>query len=271
MPNPGYLRDNWNKTTGLAAYIAGIDVNALCREYEQLVENAPSRSGQDKCYFVGHSGVTSSGKWSNRKEEHYAVALCNLGLAWPQPDGGQSRLLDYQVPLKSRQSDRGVGKIDLVGVTDRGRLMVIEVKVAPDRGGSRGDTPVRALMEGLRYAAIAWANVDAIATEAKKCFGATIVKEPPVIQILADSTWWRSWLHMTGSTRKKSGDWEAPFAHLVRAVKNRLGIEIQCLALEDVGLTLGLEGRSPMLDRKPAAHPVHIAQRLIGPKFSRPG
>ena len=271
MPNSGYLRDNWNRTTGLAAYIAGIDVNALCREYEQLVENAPSRSARDKCYFVGHSGVTSSGKWSNRKEEHYAVALCNLGLAWPQPDGGESRLLDYQVPLKARQSDRGVGKIDLVGVTDRGRLMVIEVKIAPERGGSRGDTPVRALIEGLRYAAIAWANVDAIAAEAKKCFGATIVKEPPVVQILADSAWWRGWLEMAGSTRNAAGDWEAPFAYLVRALNERLGVEIQCLALEDASLTMGLEGRPPVLDREPAAHAVDVERRVIGSKLHRPG
>lgn len=271
MLNPGYLRDNWNKTTGLAEYIAEIDVNALCREYEEIIGSAPRRSAREKRYFVGHSGVTSSGKWSNRKEEHYAVALCSLGLVWPQPGGGEFRLLDYQVPLKARQSDRGVGKIDLVGVTDRGRIMVIEVKVAPDRSGARGDTPVRALMEGLRYAAIAWANVDVIAAEAKNCFGTAIVKKPPVVQILADSAWWRGWLHMAGSTRKAAGDWEAPFARLIQAVEDRLGLAIQCLALEDASLTMGLEGRLPVLDREPAAHAVDFARRITGAKLRRQG
>ncbi|MDE0150138.1 MAG: hypothetical protein OYG32_17680 [Rhodospirillaceae bacterium] len=271
MSNPGYLHEKWKRTTGLAAYIAGIDVNALCREYEKIVGSAPQRSARSKSYFVGHSGVTSSGKSSNRREEHYAIALRNIDVAWPQPGGGEFRLLDYQVPLNARQSDHGVGKIDLVGVTDRGRLMVIEVKVAPDRGSGRGDTPVLALMEGLRYAAIAWANVDAIAAEAKKCFGTAIVKEPPVVQILADSAWWRGWLHMAGSTRNAAGDWEAPFAHLVRASNDRLGIEIQCLALEDANLTLGLEGRPPVLDRDPAAHAVDIERRVIGAKLHRPG
>jgi len=271
MPNPGYLHEKWNKTTDLAAYIAGIDVNALCLEYEKIVGSAPRRPARGKSYFVGHSGVTSSEKWSNRREEHYAIALRNLDLEWPQPGGGGFRILDHQVPLKARQTDRGVGKIDLVGVTDRGRFMVIEVKVAPDRASGRGDTPVMALMEGLLYAAIAWANVDAIAAEAKKCFGTTIEKEPPVVQILADSAWWRGWLQMTGSTRKAAGDWEASFTHLVRAVENRLGLAIQCLALEDASLTLGLEGRRPALDRKPAAHAVEVARQAIGPRLRRSG
>lgn len=270
MPNTSYLRDNWNRTTGLAAYIAEIDVNALCREYEETIGSAPRRSTLGKSYFVGHSGVTSSGKWSNRREEHYAVALWNLDLAWPQPSGGEFRLLDYQVPLKARQSDRAVGKIDLIGITDRGRLMVIEVKVAPDRGGARGDTPVHALLEGLRYAAVAWANIDAIAAEAKICFETVIVKEPPVVQILADRAWWRGWLHMAGSTRNAAGDWEAPFARLVRAVEDRLGLAIQCQALEDASLTMGLEGRPPALDREPAAHAVDLARRVIGAKLCRP-
>lgn len=269
MTGSGYLYDKWNKTTGLAAYIAGIDVNALCGQYEKATGSAPRRHDVGKSYFVGHSGITSSGKSSNRKEEHYAIALRNLDVPWPQPDGGGFCLLDYQVPLKARRSDPGVGKIDLLGVTDRGRLMVIEAKVAPDRDGARGDTPVWALMEGLHYAAIAWANIDAIAEEARDRFETAIMKEPPVVQILADGAWWRGWLRMAGTTRKAAGEWEAPFASLLRAVEHKAGLAIQCLALEGAGLTLGLEGRPPMLDRVPTAHAVHVARRVIGPELRR--
>ena len=47
-------------------------------------------------------------------------------------------MLYYQFPLKAKQADKGIGKVDLRGATDRGRLIVIELKVKPEKksGGS---------------------------------------------------------------------------------------------------------------------------------------
>ena len=56
--------------------------------------------------------------------------------------------------------------------------MVIELKVKP-ADGSRGETPMKALVEGLRYAAIIQANREVIAEEAKTCFHKEISAEPP--------------------------------------------------------------------------------------------
>ena len=47
-------------------------------------------------------------------------------------------MLYYQFPLKAKQADKGIGKVDLRGATDRGRLIVIELKVKSEKksGGS---------------------------------------------------------------------------------------------------------------------------------------
>jgi hypothetical protein len=49
-------------------------------------------------------------------------------------------------------------------------------------------------MEGLRYAAIVEADLEAIASEAHRRFGVKISGEPPIIALLAPRAWWRGWI-----------------------------------------------------------------------------
>ena len=90
----------------------------------KLVQNAPHRSKKSKAYFVKHAGQESAND-SNRREEILAKAFRKLDRSWTYPGGGRFRLLDYQFPLKAQESDQGIGKVDLLGVTAQGRLMVI--------------------------------------------------------------------------------------------------------------------------------------------------
>ncbi|MFT5153547.1 MAG: hypothetical protein ACI841_003548 [Planctomycetota bacterium] len=55
------------------------------------------------------------------------------------PDGRPLELIHYQTPLKARQDDAGLGKVDLFGLLDARLPCLVELKV---RGG---DTPLRAL------------------------------------------------------------------------------------------------------------------------------
>lgn len=169
---------------GLDGAMASIDPDDLCAEYSALLKAAPRRAHAGKTYFVGHTGVPSAAGSSNRLEEHCAIALVNLGRRWPRPEGGWFRILDYQVPLKASQADARIGEIDLLGVTNLGRVMAVELKVM-GHNGRRGDAPATALMEGLRYAAILEANLDAIASEAERRFGVRVLKLPPIVQLLA--------------------------------------------------------------------------------------
>ena len=253
---PILFRDNW-PARGLEHAIASIDPDALAAEYKALRKNAPRRREVGKAYFVEHSGAPSSGSSSNRLEEHYAMALWNLSCRLPRRSGGWHRFLDYQAPLKARRADSGIGKVDLLGITDRGRLIVVELKYP--RSG-RGDSPARALMEGLRYAAIVEANLQPIAIEVKRKLGVKRVDDrtPPIAQVLGPGAWWRGWLD-PGLKNRAAGDWNRAFARLASALEARIGVTVECMATDDnAKLTLGLNGQAPALDCPPDLYHIHL-------------
>ena len=233
---------------GLDAAIASLDVKALATEYKRVLESPqsgradfphpalrhwspPQRGPRGKSYFVRHTGLTPGDRMSNRQEERLARALWVLNPRWPWPGGGSLRLLDYQVPLKARQKDAGIGKIDLLGVTEVdevGRFVVIELKI-DHAGGGRGDSPMVALMEALRYAAILQLNLKDIASEANReevqCPASPIELAPAII-LLGTAEWWQSWI-----TLKAAGSWKAPFVDLLNQIETQIGVSVRCMAL----------------------------------------
>ena len=127
-----------NRITEFAAIARTLtsDVGMLVHCYENLVRVAPRRRMQGKRYLHGRTGTTSSGSSSTQREQHLAVALYNAsrgGAAFALPDRRPLAIIDYQMPLKARQDDLGVGKVDLFAVLD-GRLpCVVELKVAGEK------------------------------------------------------------------------------------------------------------------------------------------
>ena len=121
------------------------DIVAL---YERLRASAPRRHSRGKRYFSpqSRSGITRSGSYSNREEEHLAIALWQHSLTGNGLQvhglGSDLRIVDYQTPLKARQTDSRIGKIDLLGLIGD-RLAVVELKA-----GAGSDSPLRALLEG---------------------------------------------------------------------------------------------------------------------------
>lgn len=249
----GEYAQKLNQTKGLAQNIASINRDDLGDEYKRLMGYAPRRSDRDKRYFVGHDGVPSGSRGSNLYEEHLAMALWNCKERWPHPNGSLFCLLDYQFPLKARQSDKGIGKVDLLGLTDQGRLMVIEMKVRPLGDNNRGETPAAAMLQGLRYAAIMQANQEAIADEAKHRFNIRISTDPPIVQVLAPKDWWQDWLDLGKSTRRAAGYWEPEFIKLSKDIEQQIGIPIECLEIETnrSALTFGGDGQPPRLNHTP--------------------
>ena len=157
---PILFRKRWT-TTGLADAIqSGIDVIALCREYDQLRKAAPSRSARNKPYFVGHDRRLRAKDPGSPSEEHLAIALWRLDVRWPRAGGGRARLLDYQFPLKASNSDERLGKVDLLGATDEGRL--VESRTGAPTLGSGGDSG--AFAPGLSPAPIATFPAPALRT-----------------------------------------------------------------------------------------------------------
>ena len=242
--HPILFRKPWN-ATGLDRALEAVDLPALRKEYVSLRDKAPSRSSRGKKYFVEHDGVPATTKLSNRREEHAAIALCNLRRHWQLPSGTGFRLLDYQFPLWSSRQDKGIRAADLVGVTDQGRLIVAEFKLEGKDGG-RGDAPGLALMEALRYAAIIEANLGAIAAEASKRFGIGVQQAKPQIQLLATQEYWRRW-----KACEAAGSWQAALATLITGIESSIGIPIDCLALDDFHVVVGKDEARPRLDPPP--------------------
>ena len=218
-------RDCW-PATGLEQSIASVDADALAAEYRALRQNAPRRRDAGKEYFVGHDATTKELPLDTPKiqwEPRYAMAFWNLACLGPRPNGGWHRFLDYQLPLRARSADSEIRAVDLFGVTDRGRVIVVELK-CPRSG--LGQSPMHALMEGLRYAAVVEASLEVLASETRKCFGCKAdAKTPPVVQVSGPLSWWRNWLK-----NRAAGNWRRPSQ--ASAIEAQIDVVVECMATD---------------------------------------
>jgi hypothetical protein len=160
-----------------------LDAVTIRDEYRSRVESAPTRT---QPYIVDHdiSGRTSE---STRLEELLAhrmfleqTALLIAG--WPPV-----RIVDFQTPLKAKQSDP-YGKVDLLGVGDE--LTLIELKVL--RGERDADTPLNALLEAVGYCAVVEANRIQIVDELRDR-GYTVSSGGLAALVLAPEDCWARW------------------------------------------------------------------------------
>ena len=243
---------NLSHVRGLATNIAEVNRDALHNEYSRLKKIAPRRANSGKSHFSDtRNGKLSRKRASNRHEEHLAMALWNLKNRWSRDEGNQFCLLDYQFPLKAKQSDPHIGKVDLLGVTDQGRLMIIELKVENSKNNGRGDNPTVALLEGLRYTAIVQANQKAIADEVERRFEVKVTEGPPIVQILAPEDWWCGWMQL-GKSPRPAGDWASEYEEFARDIEEQIGVAIECAALDVKPCQVSIsDEKRPKLDRAP--------------------
>lgn len=220
-----------------------LDPAVIAEEYRGLQDAAPRRSSRGRAYFVGHSGITSTLGPTTRREEHLAIALMQSRL--PRA-AGWIEILDYQVPLKATKNDTGIGKADLIGVTDTRQLAVIELKHMEAASSGRSDPPPCALMEALRYAAMFEADLPALAAEAEARFERRIHLASPAIVLLGPAAWWRGWMGPDGCA-----PWTQAFARLIDGIALETGVSIECLGFDEVALTLGGAGLAPQLAGAP--------------------
>lgn len=237
-----------SRSRDLTRTASSLDVDHLLAMYQALLAAAPRRHDRDKKYFVGHSGVPSTEGSSGRLEEHLAIALCNDSpdLTPPQSDG--LRLLDYQVPLKAKQSDAGVGKVDILALTTSGHVAVLELKVKT--ATSKGDTPLRALLESLAYCAIIEANTQDISDEIKESFGVRSVTGRPTLVIAGPTSYWSSWTDTV-----LTGVYE-----LADRIARTFEMEIWILDLGKITAKIGTGGQRPQLIGDVSTTVLHWAQ-----------
>ena len=223
-----------------------LDIADICTGYRDLHKAAPKRSKRGKNYFPEgyRTGTTSTGESSNRREEHLAIALYNFsrkGNALTLPDQRSLKIVDYQTPLKAKQADKGIGKLDLFAIIDGDLPAVVELKVK-GQNNSLSDTPLRAYLEGLAYCAIVEANISVIAKEAESELEHSLKAEKTILIVMAPEEYWRPYLLHT-----RAGSWLPELARISESVKRELQIETHFVSLKDVKFDLGLAGKPPLL------------------------
>lgn len=121
-----------------ARYYTEIISEYLLKHYKLFDQIQKIKRGNYK--INSHNGTTPR-ETSNRKEERIALALVQKKVLNPLGE-----VIDYQVPLKSKQSDR-VGKIDLMTFDEStGILRLIELKAPKSK-----ETLLRCVLEIYTY------------------------------------------------------------------------------------------------------------------------
>jgi len=118
------------------------------------------------------------------------------------------RLVAWQIPLFGTKRKNGWGYIDLLGLTDAGQPVVVEVK----KGLNHSDTPLAALLEALSYAAAVakhWKKL-----KAELCSERRLPDNPPAtvglervgLVVLAHEDYWKHWQKPKGEFAKRICD-----------------------------------------------------------------
>jgi len=241
---------------------AGLTAEDIARLYDTEVANAPKRAEIGKKFLVKAKLPTS--RRANKDEEHLSLALLkhcrDSGEGLALPGLGNLDLLAAQVPLVTASVDRsmgdadpnkGVGKIDLLGVGPEDRPVVVKLKFAAPgatRGGT-GDTPLRALLDGLALSAIASANRESLASELAAAGGRPFSDQPPLLALVASP---RYWALCRQREAQKGAAWIREMERLARDVEESIGVQVLYLAVVlegDPGWEYGEEG--PVLTAAP--------------------
>jgi hypothetical protein len=235
-----------------AAALTGEQLAGL---YETEVVNAPRRTEVGKKYLV--KGKLPTTRRADKDEEHLSLALLkhcrDSGKGLDLPRFGALDLLAAQVLVATASVDRsvgdadpnkGVGKIDLLGVGPEDRLVVVKLKFAAPgatRGGT-GDTPLRALLDGLALGAIASANREPLASELAAAVGRTLSDQPPVLALIATPRYWEL---CRKREAQKGAAWINEMERLAREVEEWIGVQVLYRAVSlqgDPGWEYGEEG-----------------------------
>lgn len=233
-----------NNISEFCGCMSRLDENKLTDAYAKLRSSAPRRHKHSKKYFVeSHNGCPNGKTNSNRSEEHLAMALWNdfeqLGTV-KHTEISNLRLLDYQVPLKARNTDSAVGKADLFAVIDDIYPCVIELKIDTDK--TRGDTPLRAFLEAMAYCAIVEANIEDISREAKDKFDLNFQARQPRLMVMAPESYWKKY-----TQHKKSGTWLPALQKLSDTMTKRIGLQSHFVSLHNVQFSKGCRNLKPKL------------------------
>ncbi|HEY5658117.1 MAG TPA: hypothetical protein VIY27_10035 [Myxococcota bacterium] len=252
------------QAAGFCKAAASLTGEKLTGLFEQEKAAAPRLHDAGRRYFVKRSGKPAAERRRTKDEEHLGAALvrhCRGAeshlLELPETDG-RLELLDYHVRVKAGPADdpatKGIGRVDLVGLAGE-RLCVVKLRfLEPEatRCGV-GDTPLRALLEGLAYAAIAASNRSALAEEISSRFQRGVGDAHPLVILLATPRYWEL---CRKREAQKGAAWIKELERLAREIEAESGVDVRFLSLRlstDPGWSYDEQGA--VLDAAPQLEP----------------
>ena len=245
------------QAAGFRAKAATLTGESLVAAYSAEENSAPRLHESGRRYFVQRSGKPASERKRNKDDEHLGAALVRYcrdagGLRLPGEEGGEFVPLDYQVRVKTGPIDdpttKGIGRVDLVGLGPEDRLTVAQMRfVEPTatRCGV-GDTPLRALLEGLGYCAIVSANAAEFRSEMAERFGRTPSEERPLLLLMGSPRYWEL---CRKREAQKGAAWIKEMERLSGEIEHDVGVAVRYVGLQldhDPGWSYGEDG--PVLE-----------------------
>lgn len=201
------------------------------------VEKSTAAAESDSApkHFLDHDG-TIEGEVEGTAAE-FAIAIHNscqeedYRIALPA-DGPEIEILDYHVvmtalpPSRRKARFRPVHTMGLMGSTPEGRLAVITADLMPAKS-TKGDTPLKMLLEALALAAATEAHRSALTAQASEKFGREISGDPPLVIVLANARYWDLFRKRGAKT---AGPWIVQIERLVREIRESLSLDVYLLA-----------------------------------------
>jgi len=253
------------KAAGFRVAAAELTGEGLGVQYQAEMTSAPHRHEAGKKYLVAYNSRLAGSRKPRRDSEHLSLALVEYcrrtgeALALPE-DAGSVDFVHAQIPVKSAAPDKSLGAddpnagvlpIDLLGFGPEDRMVVGRVKsVAPSaaRTGT-GETPLRALLEGLASAAFAAANQAALGQEVGERVGRPFAEGPPLLLLIGSPRYWELCRRREA---QKGAAWIQQLERLAKEIEEATGVGVlylSCKLSGDPGWSYP-EG-SPVFDEAP--------------------
>ena len=238
-----------NVFASLAKAASSLSDTELLLRFGEQAKNAPLRGEhRDKPYFKGHTGKTTSGLSTNRREEHLAIALWRAyrDAGFALPDGKVLFPVDYQVPLKSHldEANAGLGKVDLLSVDAEGEPWICELKVhSADKKSA--ETPLKALLEALAYCATLNADMRNLSRESddkKRMLLHAFSPMRPNLLIMAPTEYWA-----LCNEAEVRDPWREPLKALSRRIEAAFKIKVRFVRMDNCLWQMNENTRMPSL------------------------
>ena len=253
---------------GFTAAAAALNGETLAAEFAAEREAAPLRAASGRKHLVAANRKLAAQRKPARDSEHLALALSTRsaegGAALALPEAGAFTALHAGALLKSAQPDPALGAddpnwsaepIDLLGLGPDGRVAVAVVRwLGPSaKRVQTGDTPLRALLEGLAAVAGVEANRESLTAELAEKTGEALSPAPPALLVIGSFRWWEL---SRKREAQKGAAWIKELERLAREIGAKLDIPVRFLTLRTPGDPgFSHDTGAPRLDGDPRFEP----------------